>query len=141
MQERSNLDRCLYKIVLFSVKVLPMIISGIYLMNTTLSYFNIDWEILSYIVAGLFIAGLYLLSIAFKFCRWHRVFIHYITGNLILNTLDCYVGIPVSDKGIFLLYLIFTGICLFLALYLRKRDARLFKKDCCKDAQGYCRQD
>lgn len=141
MKERGSLDRCLYKIVLFSVKVIPMIISGIYLLNTTLSYLGIDLALLSYIVMALLIAGLYLLSITFKFCRWHRVFIHYITGNMILNIIDYYVGIPVSDKGMFLLYLLFTGVCLFIALYIKKKDARLFKENCCKDTEEDSRQD
>lgn len=121
MEERSTLDKSLYKLVLYSVKVIPMVIAGIYLLNTTLSYYGIDLPVLSYIVMALLITGLYLLSAVFHFCRWHRIFIHYITCNLILNTVDYYIGIPVSDKGMFVLYLIITGIFLFTALYFRKR--------------------
>ena len=121
MEERSTLDKSLYKLVLYSVKVIPMVIAGIYLLNTTLSYYGIDLPVLSYIVMALLITGLYLLSAVFHFCRWHRVLIHYITCNLILNTVDYYIGISVSDKGMFILCLIITGIFLFTALYFRKK--------------------
>jgi len=119
MKEEESLSKTLYKIVLYSVKVIPMVISGIYLLNTVLSYFNIDLELFSYVVQFLFIGQMYATSYAFKFCAWHRMFIHYILIILILNIIDYHIGIPLSDKEIFTLYIIITTICMFLALYLK----------------------
>jgi hypothetical protein len=121
----KSLEKSLYKIVLYSVKVIPMVIAGIYLLNTTLSYFNIDLPILSYIVMFLLIIGLYLLSITFCFCKWHRMFIHYISCNLILNIVDYYIGIPVSDKKMFIIYLIVTGLFMFLILYYHVKSKKI----------------
>lgn len=119
MKEEESLSKTLYKVVLYSVKVIPMVISGIYLLNTVLSYFNIDLELFSYVVQFLFIGQMYATSYAFKFCAWHRMFIHYILIILILNIIDYHIGIPLSNKEIFTLYIIITTICMFLALYLK----------------------
>lgn len=119
MEERSNVSKAFYKIVLYSVKVVPMLIAGIYLLNTVLSYFDIDCDWLSYFVQLLFILGLYMLSIAFRFCRWHRMFIHYILVITIINIIDYKFGIMLSDRNLFLMYGIITGLFLFLALYFR----------------------
>ena len=119
MKEEESLSKTLYKIVLYSVKVIPMVISGIYLLNMVLSYFNIDLELFSYIVQFLFISQMYATSYAFKFCAWHRMFIHYILIILILNIIDYHIGIPLSDKEMFTLYIIIATICMFSALYLK----------------------
>lgn len=100
----ANLSKSLCKIMLYSIKVIPMIISGIYILNTVLSYFDIDLPILSYIVQYLFIAVTLVASLAFRFCRWHRMFIYYIAVILTLNIIDYHIGIPVSDRCLYLLY-------------------------------------
>ena len=119
MAAEESLSKTLYKIVLYSVKVIPMVVSGIYLMNTVLSYFNIDLELFSYVVQFLFIGQMYATSFAFKFCAWHRMFIHYILIIFILNIIDYHIGFPLSDKGMFTLYIIIATVCMFLALYLK----------------------
>lgn len=115
----ANLSKSLCKIMLYSIKVIPMIISGIYILNTVLSYFDIDLPILSYIVQYLFIAVTLIASLAFRFCKWHRMFIYYIAVILTLNIIDYHIGIPVSDRCLYLLYGIITGVFLFTILYLR----------------------
>lgn len=115
----ENLNKYLYKAVLYLTKSIPIIISGIYLLNTVLSYMYIDLTIFSYIVQFLFILYMYLTSFAFKFCKWHRVFIHYIFIILVLNIIDYHIGIPLSDRNLFLLYIIITSIALFIAIYYK----------------------
>lgn len=119
MAAEESLNKSIYKIVLYLIKTIPMVISGIYLLNTTLSYLGIDLAFLSYIVMFLLIGFLYLASYAFRFCSWHRLFIHYILCNLILNTVDYYYGLPFTDEGMFLIYMIITGLSLFVLLYLK----------------------
>ena len=121
--EEKLRSKLLYKIELYLIKVIPMIISGIYVLNTILSYFDIDTPILSYIggVSLLPLAFLYLSSYVFKFCLYHRMFLHYITLNWILDIVDYNWGIPVSDKELFLLYMVITGVFLFIILYLKFR--------------------
>ena len=97
-----------------------MVLAMLAVLNTTLSYFYIDLTILSYIggVSVLSLAFFYLASYVFKFCEYHRMFLHYITLNWVLNIVDYYWGIPISDKGMFLIYMVITGIFLFIILYL-----------------------
>ena len=98
------MNKLLYKIELCLVKVIPMIYALLSLLNTTLSYFGIDVVILSYIGSVSFITLLllYVTSYVFKSCEYHRMFIHYTTVTWILNIIDLYIGIPVSDVGYFL---------------------------------------
>lgn len=117
-------SRYLYKTMLGSVRVIPILISGIYVLNTALSYFGIDWEGFSYIVQFLFIGFTYISSLTLRFCRYHRVFIHYIALTLVLNIIDYHWGLPLSDRNLFLMYMIITGIALFAALYLHQKEVR-----------------
>ena len=116
----------LYKIELYLIKVIPIIISGIYVLNTALSYFDIDVPLLSYLggISILPLIFLYISSYVFRFCSYHRMFLHYISLNWILDVIDYYWGIPVSDKDLFLLYMIITGIFLFIILYLHQKKRR-----------------
>lgn len=119
--EGLNGNKTLYKIVLYLVKIVPMLICGIYLLNTILSYYGIDWTGFSYIVQFLFIIGLYLLSVTFRFCAYHRMFIHYVFLTLVLNIIDYHWVIPLSNRGMFILYMIITGVFMFLALILHQQ--------------------
>lgn len=119
MLAERNLSKLLYKIELYLIKIIPIIIAFIYLLNTILSYFYIDLPILSYAVMGLLVMFLYISSYVFKFCSWHRVCILYIIINLVLNVLDLYIKINLSDRDMFILYMIIAGLCMFTSLYLR----------------------
>lgn len=123
----GNLNKVLYKILLCSVKVIPMIISGIYLLNTVLSYCNIDLPLFSYIVQFLFIGFFYTASYVFKFCAWHRMFIHYILLILILNIIDYHIGIPLSDRDILASYLVISVVFLIITVILKFRVCKQHK--------------
>jgi len=115
----ENVNRSIYRVVLYSVKVIPIVISGIYVLNTVLSYFGYDTAVLSHTVHFLFICGLYTLSKILKFCVWHRVFIYYIFTVFILNIIDYHIGLPFSDRNLFLLYSILFSLALFFSIYLK----------------------
>lgn len=119
MEKEAKLKNKMYKLVLYSLKVIPMILSGIVLANTILFYFGIDVPLFSMITTSLFVTFIYITSYAFKFCKYHRMFIHYFTINLILNYIDYNFGLPLNDNHLFLMYMIITGICLFLILYFK----------------------
>jgi hypothetical protein len=129
MAVEGNLNRILYKILLYSVKVIPMIISGIYLLNTVLSYCNIDIPLFSYIVQFLFIGFFYIASYAFKFCAWHRMFIHYISLVLVLNIIDYHIGIPLSNRDVLALYLVISIVFLIVTVFLKFKVCKEHSKD------------
>lgn len=116
----GNSNKVLYKVQLYLLKVIPMVMAFIYLINTILSYFDIDLEFLSYLGSGsiLMIVYLYVSSYVFKFCEYHRMFLHYIVVINIVNTYDYYIGIPINDLMLLILYQIISGIFLFIILYL-----------------------
>ena len=119
--EENLRSKTLYKIEIGLLKIIPMVLAGIYLSNTILSYFlDIDLIILSYIggISLLPLMFLYLSSYVFRFCIYHRVFLHYITINELILTLDTHIGLPISDLEYFCLQMSVFGISLFLFLYL-----------------------
>lgn len=132
MDVEANLNKALYKIQLYLIKVIPMVMAFISLVNTVFSYYDIDLPILSYIggYSILTIVFLYLTSYVFKFCEYHRMFIHYIVVNWALNIYDAYIGIPLNDRGLLITYLTITGIFLFIILHLYvKSHKRTTSKD------------
>ena len=113
-------SKLLYKIELRLLKIIPMILAFTALLNSILSYFNIDLYILSYIggVSIFTMVFLYLSSYVFKFCEYHRMFLHYVVVTWIINTIDYYIGIPINDLEYLCLQMIIAGISLFIILLL-----------------------
>lgn len=133
VEEKSSVSKPLYKIELYVLKVIPMTMAALHLLNTVLFYFGIDLEILSYLggVSFLTLGFLYLSSYVFKFCNYHRMFLHYIVVSNLICIYDTYVGIPLSDGNLFILNMSVAGIFLFIILYL-KRHEQFLKKGCNK---------
>ena len=110
----------LYKVELYLLNIMPMVIALAYLVNTVSSYFGVDIPILASI-AGMSLIPLifmYISSYVFKFCEYHRMFIHYILTHKLLVTVDMYIGIPISDFNMLVVYLIVAGIFAIAILYL-----------------------
>lgn len=101
-----------------------MVLALTALVNAILSYFGIDLYILSYIggVSIFTIIFLYLSSYVFKFCEYHRMFLHYVMATWVINIIDYYIGIPISDLEYLCLQMIVAGISLFIILYLYVRS-------------------
>ena len=97
-----------------------MILAFTALLNSILSYFNIDLYILSYIggISIFTMVFLQLSSYVFKFCGYHRMFLHYVVVTWIINTIDYYIGIPINDLEYLCLQMIIAGISLFIILLL-----------------------
>ena len=108
---RSNLQRLL----LLVLKYIPMVIALCYMLNTM---FYI--EPLSNIagVSLLTWIFLYLASIAFEFCSYHRMFLCYILMDDILNIVDYYWSTPISTDNLIRIHNILAGITLFIVLIL-----------------------
>jgi hypothetical protein len=117
-------NKTLYKLEIESTKIFPLIISILYILNTTLSYFGYDLEILA-ITGGMSLlplAKLYLDSFTYKLCIHHRVFIYYIFLHNLISSIDLYTeGILINDRNLFLLHIILFGIFLFLYILLKRR--------------------
>lgn len=117
----NSLHKPLYKIELWLIKAIPIIISILYFTNTILSYFNINLEIFSMLggLSLITILFLYISSFVFHFCKYHRLFIHYITLNWLLDVFDYYIGIPITNKAYLILILSITAIFIFFITYFK----------------------
>lgn len=117
------MNKRMYKLELLCVKYVPIIIAAIVLLNAILARFDLYIDELNYIAGTSFLTliPMYISSIVYKFCEYHRMFIHYILTHKIVATIDMYIGIPLDDGMLLLLYLIIAGIFAFLALYLHQK--------------------
>lgn len=97
--EASLRSKNLYKIELYLLKIMPMLLAAIYLINTVLSYYDIVAPVLSYIGGMSFIplVFMYISSYVFRFCSYHRMFLHYIVVNDLISIVDYYWELPISD--------------------------------------------
>ena len=81
------------------LKYIPMIISLFYLINTITAFIGIDIPILS-TISGMSLLTwifMYVATIVFNFCSYHRIFLYYILIVDIINIIDYYINIPISD--------------------------------------------
>lgn len=92
----------MYKLELICVKYIPILIAVVVLLNAILSYFDIYVNELNYIAGTSFLTliPMYISSYAYKFCEYHRMFIHYILAHKLLVTVDMYIGIPLYVSGL-----------------------------------------
>lgn len=61
---------------------------------------------------------MYLSATVFRFCLYHKMFLHYILVTDIINIIDYYVGIPIEDLELLMIHGTITGLFLFVILYL-----------------------
>ena len=119
VEERLK-SKILYKIELFLLKIIPMLMAVCSACNSILSYFDIEVTIINYIggVSLLPLIFLYLSSYVFKFCTYHRMFLHYLLITDIINIYDYHIGIPLDNLEYLCLHMIVTAISMFIVLYL-----------------------
>lgn len=124
VEEKLRLrSKKLYKVTLVLLKIIPMLLAFCYVLNTTLYILGIDSYVLSHI-AGMSLLPmifLYLTSYVFQFCEYHRMFLHYVVLNDIINILDVYFGENISNWIYISIHLVLLFVCLVIILYLYKR--------------------
>lgn len=130
VEENSSLSNYKYKLFLGFLKVLPIVMAGLFLLNTALSYFDVDWTAISYITGVGLIPWLFIMvaSYLFRFCEYHRMFLWYIMANNIICWVDEEYGLPISDRGFFVLHISIAGVFLFLVLYFHQKCGRNVKE-------------
>ena len=113
-----------YKLLIIVLKFIPMLTALCYMSSTIFNYFGYNIEPLSNfggmsLLTWLFI---YLASIVFNFCAYHRMFLWYIFIDDLFNIIDYYIIIPISTDSILMLHNILIGITLFTVLILYVKD-------------------
>ena len=119
--EERSLRSNLYRIELYMLKIIPMVLAGLYALNTILSYFGIDWQIFS-ILGGISLfplAFLYISSYTFRFCKYHRMFLHYVVLNDIICWIDYKFAIPIDNWEYLMIHIIVMFVCISLVVYFK----------------------
>lgn len=135
-----NLDKYLYKIELYVLKIIPMLLALCSFLNTTLFYFGINLPILTYIggVSFLTLGFLYLSSYVFKFCGYHRMFLHYILVVNVISYIDMEFNIPISNFNLLIVYAIIAFISMIIIL-IKFKNEKYNSKMGKQDTKGNCR--
>lgn len=115
--------KLMYKLELVSVKYTPVIVSFSILIGLIFSYLEIAIPLIDTLFGASIVATIpmYISSYTYKFCSYHRMFIHYIVLVHLVDTCDILIGIPLDDFNLLILYLIITGIFLLLILYYHQK--------------------
>lgn len=112
--------KVMYKLELVCVKYTPIIISFFTITSILLSFIGIDISLYGNLLGASLLSTIpmYISSYVYRFCAYHRMFIHYLVIVHLIDICDRLFIIPVSDYNLLVLYLSITGICLFIILYL-----------------------
>lgn len=120
--ERSRESK--YKLLIIVLKFIPMLTALCYMTSTIFNYFDYNIEPLSNLggMSLLTWVFIYLASVVFKFCSYHRMFLWYVLVDDLVNIVDYYWNIPISTDNILMLHNIWIGITLFIVLILYVKD-------------------
>lgn len=122
MNTEEKLNKTSVKVLVFTTKVLPILIAIIQFLNVVISFFHGNNDIpLNYIggISLLPLLYLYLASYTFKLCEYYRMFLHYSVVVNLINIYDFYFGIPIADMDYLLLMVMLTIITMLVVIYLK----------------------
>lgn len=116
-----------YKLLILVLKFIPMLTALCYMTSTIFNYFDYNIEPLNNIggMSLLTWVFIYLASVVFKFCSYHRMFLWYILIDDLFNIIDYYWSIPISTDNILILHNIWIGITLFIILVLYVKSNKI----------------
>lgn len=126
MKEEERLNKVLYKLELYLLKIIPYLLAVCYFANTSLSYGGLDVPLLS-LIGGISILPfifLYVSSFVFRYCFYHRLPLYYILISECIAYYDIYFGIPINNRTLFSINLSIAGLFLFLIIYLKLKYAK-----------------
>ena len=113
-----------YRLLIIVLKFIPMLTALCYMTSTIFNYFDYNIEPLRNLggMSLLTWVFIYLASVVFKFCSYHRMFLWYVLVDDLVNIVDYYWNIPISTDNIPMLHNIWIGITLFIILILYVKD-------------------
>ena len=111
-------------LLLITLKYAPWLIAFTYFIYCILTCFNLQFGILAFLVGNSFIPLLtiILFSFSLNYCVWHRLPIYYTLVNNTINLVDFYIGIPIANKWMLMIYLIVAGIFVLIGSYIKNKE-------------------
>ena len=128
--EAKSIDRKYYKATLGLLKIIPMLFALCDALNTLTCLLGLNITIFSYIggVSFLTLTFLYLVSYVFRFCVYHRMFLHYVLVNNIIGTIEFTIGLPVGFLGLCCIFSVNFCIFALLILYFYRKERLCYKR-------------
>lgn len=119
----AEISKNLTKIAKIIIKYTPFIIAIGYLAMSILSSIGITVAILPFIFRYSLCSFICLMVMSFllNFCIWHRMPLYYAAVVDILNTIDYYFVIPISNKAILIVYLTIAILFIVIGMYLKEK--------------------
>lgn len=131
---KENINKNLYKLTIITLKFLPIVMASAFMISDIIHITIV--QIICHII-GLNVAQflfIYLTSYAFKFCNYHRIFIHYLVLIETINVIDWYIDIPISDKAMQITHIAISVVFILIAvkMYYNKNIKCIKDKDYAK---------
>lgn len=139
MGEASLKSKEMYKVTILLLKVLPMVMVFSYLAMLCCFYYAPKYVVVPHLLGTVFapLAFIYITSYVFKFCEFHRIFIHYYAFISILNVSDHYLHPYFNDKVTTTIHeggsLLFGIIAIIMYIYKYKKDKCIKLVNSCGD--------
>lgn len=140
MGEVSSLkSKEVYKLTIYFLKILPMIMVFAYLLMLCCFYYAPKLVVIPHLLGTVFapIAFIYITSYVFRFCAFHRIFIHYYAFISILNVSDHYLHTYFNPNVVTTLHecgtFIFAVTAIVMYIYKYKKDRCIKILDSCKN--------
>ena len=129
-REGNSVNKTLFRSILIFLRVIPMVLALVELINTTLGLLGISGYILTRIggISLIPFIFVYLSSWVFGFCLYHRLFLYYILVNHIITNYDYFIGIPLDDFWMAGVYSLVAGTFSFLILYCYRKHRLCFRQ-------------
>lgn len=120
-KEETCVGKTLYKLELLCIKLIPYLITMCYVGNTISSYVYKELPIFSFVgsLSILPLLFLYLSSFVFKFCIYHRLPLYYVFVSDCISLYDLYVGIPISNRNLFVMNMMILGVFILLIVFYK----------------------
>lgn len=115
------------------VKYIPVIQMAGMLVNNTLYKFDMLPRIgylLDFVLGNslLYFALIYICSITFGFCRWHRIIIAANLINLCFANINIHFAVPITDMELLCSYYVIAGIFIIIAARSHVKDIQNDKR-------------
>ena len=116
------------KIALLLLKAVPVVGALCCAANSLLSYFYIDTAWTGFVMYAVFMTGWLALAYCFKFCSFYFKLIFYILTVQAINAIDYLYGLPLTNKGMFVLHCSIIGFLIIYFTICHVRDTRKLKE-------------
>lgn len=113
------IDKRKHKLLIFTLKILPAIMASSYVIEMISIFLGFGTQVLVNFI-GMIVAPIlfmYLASYVFKFCEYHRIFIHYVLILEILTTVKWYYPVIVTSQMVLNISFFLSGLLMLCVVF------------------------